>query len=348
MENLDSENIRDEIVASLKAEGEGAAVEDSTDEVSGETQEEVLEESAEVDVPADDKKEEVKEDAAKEDSEKDESAKDEPTEEDEFADLKGQTTIPYKRFNKVLTQRNEYKEVASKKDAEIAELREKTSGLEEARGVQKQLESQGITEEALNQGVAVLVAEKSNPQEAYKYYQRKLEELSVLTGNKIPAEIQQDVDLGVISEARAKELAQAKADAKIAGDRVDSLARQQEAQSHSAWESELKQKVTKFEAEKQASDPDYKANSKLVADLFRGRLPGLPQSATPAETMKLMEDCYADVLKLNGGAKQKADIKPPVSQGAGNVQNKVPELPERFTAEDLHSQMVAELRNGQV
>lgn len=114
------------------------------------------------------------------------------------------------------TDKGEQKETTEHEEAvpytRFKEVNDKLVSMQPEAEAQRRLsqfcQANNITVEQFQQALELLRLENANPAEALKHYTNKLESLRVSTGTGLPADLQKEVEEGVLSESRAKEIAQ--------------------------------------------------------------------------------------------------------------------------------------------
>jgi len=130
-------------------------------------------------------------------------------------------------------------------------------------------------------------------------------QLNGLAGETLPEDLAKEVEEGVISEARAKELAQLRGQTKIQQAKSQLNGQQAQKQQQLALQQELNRSITSWTTSKQTTDPGFKpkadANApdgkfEFVADRFY-KLMTINPPRSSAEALKLVEQAYTDVTK---------------------------------------------------
>lgn len=179
---------------------------------------------------------------------------------------------------------------------ELKVLREKQQAFDKLTEFRTQY---GVSEEQMEAALQVVALGNTKPEqalEALKVYTERLEEQ---VGAKLPNDLQQEVEDGLISEARAKELARLRATAQGEAQRAKQAQQTVEKQFHSA----VAESVGVWEQTKVKSDPTFKPGSglyQLVLDRGAGLWRNAPPK-TPQEAVKLFEDAYQSVKKAVQG-----------------------------------------------
>lgn len=227
--------------------------------------------------PADTEKEE--EEPSDESGEEEESEED--SEGDETQSEKDEETLPFHnhpRFKELIEERNV--------------LKDRTSQLDKLVDFRK---NYGISDEQFTSGMELLALLNTDPAKAREMLKPYMEQLDTLVGERLPADLAQEVEEGVLTEARAKELARFRQTTQHNKERQQQTIQQQ----HQTQLVEQQTAVNGWEQTKVKSDPDFRPNTpkyNLVVDRY-GRL---YQSATPKnalEAVQLAERAYTEITQ---------------------------------------------------
>ncbi len=169
---------------------------------------------------------------------------------------------------------------------------------------------------------------RSSPANALARLEPIVAQLRATVGETLPADLQQKVDTGYLTEADAKTLAKAQAGERLATQRITALSEQQQA---SARDNEFRtlttdtvSKVTSWESTQAARDPDWHLKRDNVAELVelaierKTRELRRPYFPTAAEAIQLS----ADALKTVNGRFKSFGPRPqaitPISNGGAS------------------------------
>lgn len=112
---------------------------------------------------------------------------------------------------------------------------------------------------------------RSSPQDALARLLPIVAQLQQVTGETLPADLQQRVDQGYLTEADAKTLAKAQAGERLATNRITAVTEQQQVDARNREFKELTtntvSSVTSWEAQQAARDPDWHLKRDNVAEL---------------------------------------------------------------------------------
>lgn len=244
---------------------------------------------------------------------KDASESEEKAEEEPKLDDKDKA-LPFNshpRFRELVKERNEFKqkteqaEPALKRDAALA----------------KYCQENSISNEEFISAMEVAALLHNDPKKALDTLRNYVETLELTLGNKLPTDLQKEVDDGAISEARAKELASLR----VKAQGLEYTGKKTEAQVVQERQQVITNAVNSWDQSKRSSDPSYDKKYPLIEKTFVALcMSNPPQSAAAA--IQLAEKAYAEVntalgtlvpkppqrkvLKSNGAASKGAlDIK---------------------------------------
>ena len=256
-----------------------------------------------------DEPEEAKDEVDETEDEADEDNLDDEPSEDELKTWKAKTR---KRFEQLQTRLRDSNERLEKAEAD-AGLYKQFTGF---------LDTNGITQEEANQLFDIGAMMKNDPFRALEALRPHYENLLKMTGNVLPADLQQQVDQGYISQQHAVELSQARA-RQTTGQVVRQNQQQRQQTQNVQRQQEMVQQMQNalgaWERGWSASDPDYEVKKDRVSErielmMVRAQRDGkLPQ--TEQEAVALAEDARkavdAEFLKIRP--------RKPVSTVAGGV-----------------------------
>lgn len=220
--------------------------------------------------------------AKAEDVAKDEKgAKDEgdKADEDEISpeDLNRLNAKTRKRIDTLLTERREMSGELSSVKAELDKLKPDAEAHKQVRTF---LSESNLSAKDAGTALQLAAALVNDPEAAYAELQKIMASLETRIGAKLPDDLAEDVRLGHITEARARELSRARAGQNMAAQRAEQerTIRQREAdEQRKAAEAEAQQKVVRdlavygdeLTAQRVQSDPDWKLKQPLVVDRLK-------------------------------------------------------------------------------
>jgi len=292
----DSETLSDAIEKALSSEsentdaGQEAEEDESTDE---ETDDEgVPDEKA--DKPETDGKKEA----------------DKEEEDDQGDDLTEGQKVPYARFKKIIDERNRFKEQIEQASTQAGEYKQGHEQYQAITGFMQQNElSHGDVAEALH--IAALM--NSDPIEAAKLLAPKMSMLQQYTGEILPNDLQEKVDLGELDSQAAQEIVRTRnenARLKRTQDKGDASRKEQDrAARYSNARNAMADAADTVNKEIVAADPEYG----LKASLVRDRLSVLineTKPTTPEQAGNLVRRAHKEVSDQLQKALPRKEIKP--------------------------------------
>jgi hypothetical protein len=193
------------------------------------------------------------------------------------------------RFKELIKEKNSYK-------AKVAEYE---PDAKQYRQIQEFMQANFLSAEEVAEGLALMAEMKSGDSaKAYDALQKKLENLAVAAGKKLPQDIEQRIEQGYVDRETAEQLYQKQAlaqrQAEVAQARLNQTAAmeaqqkvQNIASSVAAWESTIR-----------ASDPDFDIKAELVRDRVQAKLAaqGMPRSSE--EALALSKGAYEEVNQM--------------------------------------------------
>lgn len=229
------------------------------------------------------------------------TAEDDQSDEMSEEEIKAQHRKVQRRFKKLTSALNA-------KDAELGALKPKADQLEK---ITTRLSQAGFSPTDIDHWVEIGSLVGGDPRAALQRLIPVVQHLQQLAGEVVPADLEERVRLGYLSEEDARALARAKADATLASRRAEQATQQSAAQAEQARaEKALGDAVGAVEAwdkSKAAKDPDWHLKKELVAEQITMAVQaevlkrGGPWLPTPEESVKLAED---GLKKVNERLKQ--------------------------------------------
>jgi len=239
-------------------------------------------------------------------------------EEDEGDDVAEGQKIPYKRFKNVIDQRNGLKEELQQTTRQVETFKK---GHDNYQAIESFMWTNEIPTEDVVGALEVLALMNSDPAEAARRLQPTMQRLQQFTGELLPADVQEQVDTGEISETAARELVASRNQNRHQqywqGKRQESEQQRSRQERVTAVRNEMAQAANTEQKVISQNDPDYKQKAPLVRDRLQVLIQQhQPNSAEAAK--KLVRQAYSDVSKAMG--KARPDIKPgPSSNETGKT-----------------------------
>lgn len=229
------------------------------------------------------------------------------------------------------------------KDGEIVNLKSKADEFDK---IDKFISQAGLTNQDVGQALqisALIVSDKPKALEVLRGYVTALENA---VGEVLPADLQEQVRLGYLTEAHARELSRSKARERETAQRMQQT---QEAQRRDAEQREQQtlvnstiQAVETWEKAKAEKDPDWHLKRKDVAEKVElaiareSRNRGAQYFPNASEVVKLSEDALKEV---NASPRFRSPPKSPVTPITGNASTRSTPAPK--TMLDVVRQTVA-------
>lgn len=179
--------------------------------------------------------------------------------EDELAQVSKKTR---KRIETLVRERTD-------RDRQIVELQPKAEQFEK---ITRFVDDAGLSKDEVNQGFAIMADLKTRPDQAYERLKPIMKQLAAMFGEgDLPDDLQQDVNFGRITEARARELVVARSRSTISNETLqrteDQQRQQREAADHKANVDDVSNAVSDWERSKEKSDPSWKLKQPRVMEL---------------------------------------------------------------------------------
>jgi hypothetical protein len=212
-------------------------------------------------------------------------------------------------FRGMVKDRNRFKEMARDYQPDAKQYRE----------IQRFMSVNQLTAEEVSEGLALMAQMKvGDPSAAYEALQAKLEKVALAAGKKLPAEIEKQVEEGLVDRETATQLYTER----MASARETALLKSRLEQStQGEARSQIMQMtsaVATWEAATKASDPDFDMKVELIKDRVKAHVAsnGMPKSAD--EALKLSKDAYEAVSKVLEKARGPKPAMRPVVGGKPN------------------------------
>ncbi len=250
---------------------------------------------------------------------KDKADQEEPAKPDETEEEEEQTdeeeAEPADK-DKVLPFHNHprWKEVLAERDTQRAEVEKLRPQAETAQALQQYCETNGISQQDLEQALELTALSRKNIPEFRKRMGEFLENIDIVQGTKLPADLQKKVDDGLIDADSAKELAQHRIKVRQSeGQTMSAEQRALEARTQSiasvlnSWEASQKKSDLGF-------DKRYTFLKARVSELWTANPPTTPQAA-----IRMVEQANKEVKEAVG----KFLPKPPKRKALRNTSSSI-------------------------
>ncbi len=198
------------------------------------------------------------------------------------------------RFQEIIKERATFK----------AKADELSPYAERAKAIDTYCQKHGITGEEFNSALEITALLRVNPAEGLKSLRTYVDTLEVSMGNKLPADLQKDVDDGSLSLERAKELTQAR----IKSQGLEHTSRRTEAQVVQERQASIASAVNSWDSQKRTTDTAYDKKYPFIEKTFIA-LCTMNPPRTPQEAVSLAEKAYAEVNTNLGSFVPKPPVK---------------------------------------
>lgn len=196
------------------------------------------------------------------------------------------------RWKQVMAERSELKEQIVTLTAEKEQSAEAVEAIDRLEGY---LREHNLTTDEHNTMLHIGALMRNDPVKALEaltpYYSALLE----VTGTILPADIQQAVNEGLVTEDYGKQLAKHRAGESIATQQMELQTSQHETATNEQLVDGLSQYATTWEHAWAASDPDYSKKAELVQEGIELRL---RQGAQPADQEAIVKMCEEEKSKV--------------------------------------------------
>ena len=192
--------------------------------------------------------------------------------------------VPYKRFQQVNQEKNEYKE-----------------GHRQYQQITTYLASNNINAEEASMGLQIMALMKNDPSKALEALQPYMQALQNVTGETMPDDIRSKVDDGYMDEDTGRELSRARAEAAALRQQNErAVAQSQQVQNQQVL-NHLANTVTEWENKTRQTDPDYDLKQDEIDDRVRVLVSEKGRPTTEADAIALAEQAHAEVTQRHKG-----------------------------------------------
>ena len=270
----------------------------------------------------------LEEKTAREAKEKaDKEAENEEAVEDEQVEEKDKGPVPYERFEEV---NNKYKVTV--------EEYEKVKPLAEShQQIQSYCEQWGITQDQFRNLLDIQRLLNTEPEKALAKILPIVESVQGFTGDRLPPDLQKEVDQAQITLERAREVAKLRAQTQFGGQRFQQYQQIQLERQQQQFMNQQVKAVNQWVAAKAKGDPDFKprkdANSprgrfEFVYDAMQSMLAERDAQGqlvnvmrTPEDAPKLLEKAYQEVMKGLAPLTKRPATRKTLSQNGSTSRN---------------------------
>jgi hypothetical protein len=184
------------------------------------------------------------------------------------------------RFQEVIKERASFKQ-------KVDEL---TPVAQRAQAIDDYCQKHGVTNEEFNSAVEMAALLRTNPSKGLETLRGYVEALEVSMGNKLPTDLQNEVDAGTLSLERAKELTAAR----VKSQGLEHTSKRTEAQIAQERQANITSAVNDWDKQKRTSDVAYDKKYPLIEKAFIAAC-SLTPPRTPQEAIQLAEKAYTEV-----------------------------------------------------
>ena len=271
---------------------------------SGQQEEDLLSVITEAAGPGEDSTEDSTEADSEQDQSDSDTAESESDEETDEADSEGEEDEngekpepfhKHPRWQEMVRQRDEFRQRAESLEPKAQEFDK----------INQFMQDNELSAQEVADGLQVVAMMKNDPIRARDTLAKRMESLDEVSGHKLPADLQTEVESGMISEDRARELARLRNETRIADEKrqkteqksQEQLQREQQDRQREQAQQVIQQQRTAiqdWESKLKAKDPDYGRIQSFVAKELRFQVQNNPPRNVD-EAVKLAEQAYKDV-----------------------------------------------------
>lgn len=182
------------------------------------------------------------------------------------------------------------------------------------------MQENGISSQEFGDTFKLLALRNSNPEEFYNQASAIVQEFGVMLGKTLPADLQKEVDDGVLTSERASEMAKLRVEKKVAENKATTATSAVHASQTAQQKQSREQTVNAWFAKTAKTDPDLESK----VDLIEGEMLRLMRvQGAPADSkgqMALLDMAHKNVSnKFKAAAPKKPVNAPPRSNSAARA-----------------------------
>lgn len=189
-----------------------------------------------------------------------------------------------------------WKEVLADRDSWKTKAREFEEPAKQFQQVQEFMTKSNLTPPEVADGFMVMALMRNNPVEALPHLKRYITEIELLTGQRLPDDIQEKVESGMITEDAGKELAKARIESATSKSQLERITQQQTAERTATATRTVQSAVESWEQQIKTTDPDFGRKRVLITNAIKAQLAGR-QISSPAEAVAISQAAYEQVNK---------------------------------------------------
>ena len=244
--------------------------------------------------------------------------------EDDSEDYSNVPFNKHPRFQKLIAEKNELKELSNKYKTDSEQFNKITDFIK----------LNNLSAKDAVEAFKMMAALRNNPEEGYKMLQGHLERIGNVTGRNLPKDIQEKVDDGFLDEDAAKELSQARASLYRERQLREQSQQKFTNASASANESQMADAVKSWGEKTLANDPDFSLKQEEFNDRISAIVAERGTPKSPDEVVQIANDAYATI---NERFKSRQPTKPPLKSTTKGKLGGVP-VAEPTSMRDIVSQ----------
>lgn len=244
--------------------------------------------------------------------------------EDDSEDYSNVPFNKHPRFQKLIAEKNELKELSNKYKTDSEQFNKITDFIK----------LNNLSAKDAVEAFKMMAALRNNPEEGYKMLQGHLERIGNVTGRNLPKDIQEKVDDGFLDEDAAKELSQARASLYRERQLREQSQQKFTNASASANESQMADAVKSWGEKTLANDPDFSLKQEEFNDRISAIVAERGTPKSPDEVVQIANDAYATI---NERFKSRQPTKQPLKSTTKGKLGGVP-VAEPTSMRDIVSQ----------
>ena len=244
--------------------------------------------------------------------------------EDDSEDYSNVPFNKHPRFQKLIAEKNELKELSNKYKTDSEQFNKITDFIK----------LNNLSAKDAVEAFKMMAALRNNPEEGYKMLQGHLERIGNVTGRNLPKDIQEKVDDGFLDEDAAKELSQARASLYRERQLREQSQQKFTNASASANESQMADAVKSWGEKTLANAPDFSLKQEEFNDRISAIVAERGTPKSPDEVVQIANDAYATI---NERFKSRQPTKQPLKSTTKGKLGGVP-VAEPTSMRDIVSQ----------
>lgn len=193
-------------------------------------------------------------------------------------DVSDKSPVPYKRFQEVIAEKNEFKH-----------------GADQFNKITDYLSHNNINADEASTGLQIMALMKNDPAKALEALTPFVNTLRELTGEVLPDDIRNRVDDGFMDEDAGRELSRARAEADNQRRINDRVAAQQTNVQSQQHKDHLARTVTAWEDNARQNDPDYDLKQDEIDDRVRVLVSERGSPNTEEDAISMANEAYEAV-----------------------------------------------------